>query len=109
MTTDPDPGVKLRALAIVFVIVFAVTVTGGYATTAILTDGESVEMTFDLAGNVGNTAGNSAGNTADVGASMADPGIDPGEESPPTNDRSAAVGPPSNEVLAASAKHGATN
>lgn len=108
MTTDPEPGVKLRVFAIACVIVFAVTVTGGYGTMAIMTDGETVEMSFDLAGNVGNTAGNAAGNAGNTAAAMTDPAPDPGEEPPPEN-RPAVALQPSNEVLAASAKHGTTN
>jgi hypothetical protein len=104
MTIDPGPGVKLRVLAIAFLIVFAVTVTGGYATVAILTDGETVEMTFDLAGNVGNMGGNLAGNAGNIDASM----TGPGKDSAPTEDRPAVAIPPSSEVLAPTAKHGPT-
>lgn len=60
MKTDSSPGTKLRALVLVVGVVLAISVTGGYLTTAFLTDSETIPMRFELVGNTGNT-GNTAG------------------------------------------------
>jgi len=108
MTTDRTPGVKLGVLWMVILLVFGVTVTGGYVTTAVLTDSETAELSFDLAGNIGNTGG---GNTAAGNAATTTPNDTPkaisSGDSGSGEGQSAVAAPPSNQALAPSAKHGA--
>jgi hypothetical protein len=61
MTSDSSPGTKLRALVLVVGVVLAISMTGGYVTTAFLTDSETIPMRFELVGNTGNTASGSGG------------------------------------------------
>jgi hypothetical protein len=112
MTTDRTPGVKLGVLWMVILLVFGVTVTGGYVTTAVLTDSETGNMSFDLAGNIGNTGAgnNAAGNAATVTPTdnaTANSSGDSSGGSGSGEGQSAVAAPPSNQALAPSAKHGA--
>ena len=59
-----ESGLKLRTLWIVVVLVFAVTATGGYVTTAVLTDNETVGLSFHVVGNAGNAGNTDSGETA---------------------------------------------
>lgn len=61
MTSDASSGTKLRALVLVVGVVLAISMTGGYLTTALLTDSETIPMRFELVGNTANSASGSGG------------------------------------------------